>query len=151
MTLVEVLVVLALVGTVAGAVGLSLGAAVRGPDSRGEAELLAARMRLASEEALLTGQAVAFVWSDSEYRFLGLGPDGWAPHAVPLLAEVKTLGGPVRFLNDGGAGGYAVTAEALPVSGTPLALRLGAEGEDSARAIVVIWDGATVTLSEPET
>lgn len=151
MTLVEVLVVLALVGTVAGAVGLSLGAAVRGADPRGEAELLAARMRLASEEALLTGQAVALVWSDSEYRFLELGPDGWAPHAVPLLAEAKPLGGPVRFLNDDDHGGFAVTAEALPASGAPLALRLGAEGEDAASAIVVIWDGVTATLSEPGT
>ena len=139
LTLVEMLVVLALIGVMAGAVGLSLGPATRGPGAQDEARLLAARMRRASEEALLTGQPVALVWTDREYRFVALGVEGWAPHPIPLLAEVKALPGTLRFPEPGA---FAVTGADLPVGGEPLELRL--EGQGS--AAIVTWDGATATM-----
>ena len=142
LTLVEMLVVLALIGVMAGAVGLSLGPAARGPGAQDEARLLAARMRSASEEALLTGQSVALVWTEHDYRFLTLGPDGWRPHSVPLLAEVKALPAALRFPR---SGAFAVTGANLPANGVLLELPLQGSGP----AAVVIWDGATAALEEP--
>jgi general secretion pathway protein H len=141
LTLVEMLVVLALIGVVAGAVGLSLGPAVRGPGAPDEARLLAARMHRASEEALLTGQPVALVWTERDYRFLTLGAEGWAPHSVPLLAQVKALPPALRFA---GSGAFAVTGANLPAGGARLELSL----EGSGPAAVVTWDGVTAALVE---
>lgn len=149
-TLVEILVVLALIGTVASVVGLGLAPASRGLDAREEAELLAARMRRASEEVLLTGQAAALVWSGREYHFLALVDGAWAPHPVPLLAETKTLSGAIHFQGDALRGGFTVNTAALPQSGERLALLLGRESEDPARAVVVTWDGATATVADSD-
>lgn len=142
---------LALIGTVAGAVGLGVGQVGRGADARREAELLAARMRRGTEEAILTGQPVALAWTERDYRFLVLADGAWVPHPVPVLGQPKPLDGGVRFEGDAAAGGaFAVTAAALPAAGTPLVLALGTEGGDPGRAVVVVWDGAAATLTEPE-
>jgi general secretion pathway protein H len=148
-TLVEVLVVLALIGTVASAVGLSLSPTARGTEARGEAELLVARMRRASEETLLTGRPVALVWSERSYRFLALVEGSWIPHPTPLLGEAKTLDAGVLFQGEVPHGGFAVTSAALPAGGSPIALLIGTDGGDPARAVVVSWNGATATLLEP--
>lgn len=148
-TLVEILVVLALIGTVAGAVGLGLGSVAAGTGARDEALLLAARMRRASEEALLTGQAVALVWSDRDYRFEALGSEGWGPHPVPLLSAAKPLDGAIRFLGERERGNFAVAATLIPADGAPLTLLIGAGRGDLSQAVAVTWDGATAVLSEP--
>lgn len=148
MTLVEMLVVLALVATVAGAVALGLGPATRGAGPRDEAQLLAARMRRASEEVVLTGQPVALAWSETAYRFLILANGAWVPHPVPLLGEARTLPSGVRF---GERGTFAVTAAALPAADAPLRLSMRRDGDDPAQAMAVLWDGATAALLEPAT
>lgn len=148
-TLVEILVVLALIGTVASAVGLSLSPTARGTEARSEAELLVVRMRRASEETLLTGQPVAFVWSERDYHFLALVEGNWVPHPTPLLGEAKTLDAGVLFQGEAPRGGFAVTSAALPAGGSPLALLIGTDGGDPAQAVVVSWNGATATVSEP--
>jgi general secretion pathway protein H len=148
-TLVEILVVLALIGTVASAVSLSLSPTARGTEARSEAELLVARMRRASEETLLTGQPVALVWSERDYRFLALMEGSWVAHPSPLLGKAKTLDAGVLFQGEALRGGFAVTSAALPASGSPLVLLIGTNGGDPARAVVVSWNGATGTVSEP--
>lgn len=147
-TLVEILVVLALVGITAGVVGLSLGPSTRGTGARDEAVILTARMRRASEEALLTGQPAALLWSETDYRFVALLEGAWTPHPVPLLAETRSLNGGVRFQGKT-KGGYVVTAAALPADGLALALRLGFDGGDPAKAVEVTWDGAGAEVSKP--
>ncbi len=148
MTLVEMLVVLALVATVAGAVALGLGPATRGAAPREEAQILAARMQRASEEAVLTGQPVALAWSEDAYRFLLLADGAWVPHPVRLLGEARTLPPGMSF---GERGTFAVTAAVLPAAGEPLRLSLRRDGGDPARAVEVLWDGAAATLLEPAT
>lgn len=148
MTLVEMLVVLALVATLAGAVALGLSPATRGVGPHDEAQLLAARMRRASEEALLTGQPVALAWSENGYRFLSLADGVWAPHPVPLLAEERVLPSGMTFEEPGT---FAVTAAVLPEAAEPLRLSLRRDGDDPADAVRVIWNGATATLLEPAT
>ena len=144
-TLVEMLVVLVLVATLAGAVALSLPAA-RGADPLVEAELLAARMRRASEEALLAGAPVALAWDGEGYRFLVSMDGAWTPHPVRLLAETRTLPSGLALA---GEGIFAVTSADLPLDGQPLRLGLGRAGADPVRAVAVTWDGATATVTEP--
>lgn len=147
-TLVEVLVVLALMGIAAGAVGLSLGPAARGTSARAEADLLVARMRRASDEALLAGRPVALAWSDRGYRFMALEDEVWMPHPVPLLGTPKALGGEVVFVGEA-SGSFAVTEAALPARGAALVLEL-APGGDAAGAVAVTWNGATATITDVE-
>lgn len=140
------LVVLALIGVVVGAVGLALGPATRGASAHDEAELLATRMRRASEEALASGAPVALVWTETGYRFVALRDGEWAPHPVPLLAAETALGGSLRFEEPGA---FAVTADDLPATGEPLLLRLGPEG--GGQGLAVAWDGATARVEAPGT
>lgn len=142
--------VLALIGVAAGAVGLGLGPATRGTGARAEADLLAARMRRASEEALLAGEPVALAWSDGGYRFLALQDGAWAPHPVPLLGTPKALSDGLEFADEAPEGSFAVTEAALPAEGAALVLRLKAKGDDPAQAVAVTWDGAVATVSERE-
>lgn len=148
-TLVEVLVVLVLIGAVAGAVGLGFGAGDRDANARTEATLLAARMRLASEEAVLEGRPVALVWSSQAYRFETLAENVWEPHPISLLGTPKVLDARSGFLGEAAAGGaFIVTAAALPESGAPLVIALGPIGAEAATVVRVRWDGATATVLE---
>ena len=148
-TLVEMLVVLVLIGIVAGVVGLSIGATDRTSAVRTEADLLTARMARATEEIVIEGRPIAFVWSAREYRFDALGKDGWAPHPVPVLGKAKALGSGARFLGEATSGGtFVITASALPESGGALALSLGPVAEVAGARVEVTWDGVTARVSE---
>lgn len=76
-TLVELMVVIAIVGMAAGAVVMSL------PDPRPplgvEAERVAARLRLAREEAVLTNRTVALTSDGLSYGFERLEGGQWQP------------------------------------------------------------------------
>ena len=76
LSLVEVLVVLAIVGIMAGVTVLGLGALDRGASGEAEAMRLASRMRLAADEALVTSVPLALVWEEHGYRFLAWDPAG---------------------------------------------------------------------------
>lgn len=110
-TLVEMLVVLAIIGIAAGATVLGLGVATRGVSTEAEAQRLAARIRLAADDAMVTGRAVTLSWDRSGYAFAGAAADepAFAPHALPqgvrldmgrpagsLSLGVDGLGAPVR-------------------------------------------------------
>lgn len=71
MTLVEVLIVLAIVGVSAGAVVLSLGSLDRDTAPQIEANRLADRLRLASDDVLVSGRPIVLVWSPVSYGFEG--------------------------------------------------------------------------------
>ena len=71
MTLVEILIVLAIVGVAAGAVVLSLGSLDRDTGAQLEANRLADRLRLASDHVLVSGRPLIFVWSSDGYAFEG--------------------------------------------------------------------------------
>ncbi|SHF96947.1 general secretion pathway protein H [Loktanella atrilutea] len=138
-TLVEVLVVLVLIGVMAGAVGLSLGPVDRGDALQREATLLAARLNRAADETLLTGDVVAFVWDADGYRFEVQRGADWQPHPVALLAEPHATPGARPTDPDGAAEGrFVVDGDLLPVTGAPLALTLRA---DSGLETLIRFDG----------
>jgi general secretion pathway protein H len=74
-TLIEVLVVVAIIVVIVGLAGVQL---MRGPADavRKESEHLALLLRAAREEAILQGRVYAFGAGHETYRFLRLEPDG---------------------------------------------------------------------------
>lgn len=139
-TLIEVMVVLVLVGIMAGTVGLSLGSVDRGMTAATEATLLTARLNRATDEIVLTGLPMAFIWDETGYRFEVWADGNWIPHPVNMLATPHLLGG-AQFAEGEGrsTGRFAVDGTLLPASGVVLriALRDGT-GSDA----VVTFDGA---------
>ena len=85
------LIVLALVGTLTGAVALSLRGTDREATAKTEIQLLSNRLERAADEALILAEPVAFVWSEHEYRFLTLADGIWVPHPVPILGTPHDL------------------------------------------------------------
>lgn len=74
-TLVEVMTTLAVIGLVAGAVML----AAPGPETRlrSDVERFAARLKLASDQSVLTNRDIAIVSTADGYHFEKLDEDGW--------------------------------------------------------------------------
>ena len=71
MTLVEILVVLAIVGVSAGAVVLGLGSLDRDTGVQIEANRFADRLRLAADDVLVAGRPLSLVWGQDGYAFEG--------------------------------------------------------------------------------
>lgn len=77
MTLVEMLVVLAIVGVAAGATVLGIGAATRAPSVESEARRLSTRLQSVADEAMVSDRPVAFTWDAKSYAFLSAEASGW--------------------------------------------------------------------------
>jgi general secretion pathway protein H len=89
MTLVEILVVLAIVGVMAAVVTLGVGAADRGVGVETEANRLADRLRLAADDVLVTRRPLALAFDGEGYGFVR--PDGATAEGVEALAERHAL------------------------------------------------------------
>lgn len=140
LTLVEVLVVLVLIATVAGAVGLNLGPGRGETMLESELALLRARMERASDEALLAGAPVAFVWSEGNYQFLSWTSRGWVPHDVSILGTPHELPDAIRLRHENARQGqFVITAQLVPAQGAPLVLSIGDGTAVGAERLV--WDG----------
>ena len=130
MTLIEVLIVLAIIGIAAGATVLGLGAATRGVSTASEAQRLASRLRLAADDAMLDDRAIAFVWDEGGYSFAGVGSDeSLAPHRLP------------RGVRLWGSGSAPVGVDG---AGAPIEARL----TSTADTWIVRYDGLTVAAQE---
>ena len=98
MTLVEMLVVIAIVGVSAGMVVLAVGGGRDDAAAQTEANRLADRLRLAADEALIAGRPVMLSMNPTGYGFdAGTGPaEDWAerhelPRGVRLSARQAEL------------------------------------------------------------
>jgi general secretion pathway protein H len=84
-TLVELMVVLAVMGLLAGV------AVWRWPEGSGrvrsDAVALSSRIAAARDQAILSGRAIALEVDASGYRFVQRGEAGWQPVAEPALRE----------------------------------------------------------------
>jgi general secretion pathway protein H len=89
MTLVEILVVLAIVGVMAGVVTLGVGLSDRGMGVESEANRLADRLRLAADDVLVTRRPLALTFDGEGYGFVR--PEGQAAGVVDALAERHAL------------------------------------------------------------
>ncbi|MES2338858.1 MAG: prepilin-type N-terminal cleavage/methylation domain-containing protein [Pseudomonadota bacterium] len=85
MTLVEMLIVLAIVGILSGGVALSIGSATRAPSVESEARRFATRLEAAGDDAMMGDRMVALTVDDSGYGFAKVASDGLIPKGSPKL------------------------------------------------------------------
>lgn len=76
LTLIEMLIVLAIIGVAAGATTLGIGAATRAPSIETEARRLATRLQSAADDAMLGDRTIAFIVEKHGYGFATISADG---------------------------------------------------------------------------
>lgn len=96
-TLLEVLVVLAIVGIIVSFAVISIGGDGRLELAEREAKRLAARVDLAGDEAVLRGRELGVRFSDRDYRFLMLETDAWIPLADDPVFAPRPLEAALRL------------------------------------------------------
>ena len=106
LTLIETLIVLVIIGVMAGVAVLGLGALDRGGRAEAEARRLADRLQLASDQVLVAGAPLAMVWDATGYRFLrwDAGQATWEANGAGLLDRRHALPGALRLERAGVAG-----------------------------------------------
>lgn len=120
MTLVEILVVLAIVGVMAGVVTLGVGLGDRGLGVESEANRLADRLRLASDEVLTTRRPLELAFDAEGYGFVR--GDGQADRVVDALAERHRLPEGIRMTGLGVSSPVTIDPDgAQPVAAFDLA------------------------------
>lgn len=139
-TLVEVLVVLAIIGVMAGIAVVGLGSADRSATAEAEARRLAASIQLAADEALIADRPAALSWDGDGYAFLVWDPAAaqWRGHEGVELAARHELAGDIVLASDDPAGPVALGDRAVPVRFTVTA------GSESWR---VEYDGLTAAAA----
>lgn len=99
MTLIEMLIVLAIIGVAAGAVSLGIGAATRAPNVEAEARRFAVRLQAAADDAMLGDQLIALTTETHGYGFARVGAKGLTPQTEGPLAFHTLPGGMVMTLD----------------------------------------------------
>ena len=100
LTLVEVLVVLAIIGVMSGVAVFGLGGASRGATVQAEAQRLAASVQLASDEALVTDRRLALRWDGRGYSFVQWNGGEWQPHQAESLGARHELPAAMELAGD---------------------------------------------------
>lgn len=146
MTLVEILVVLSIVGVMAGVVSLGVGLGDRGLGVESEANRLADRLRLAADDVLVTRRPLALAFDGEGYRFVR-GTDQ-AAGVTDALAERHSLPAGVRLVGLGVASPLVID----PDGAAPMAAFGLARGDrrwrvefDGLNAVVVPVTGETAS------
>lgn len=141
MTLIEMLIVLAIIGVAAGAVTLGIGAATRAPNVETEARRLATRLQAAADDAMLGDQLIALTTEPNGYGFAQMGPNGLVPRTDDALAFHRLPGGMAMTLS-------AAPPVVLGVDGTGQALSATIVGGDQRWRVE--YDGVTAhAMPEP--
>ncbi|WP_268794943.1 MULTISPECIES: prepilin-type N-terminal cleavage/methylation domain-containing protein [unclassified Sphingomonas] len=99
MTLIEMLIVLAIIGVAAGAVSLGIGAATRAPNVEAEARRFAVRLQAAADDAMLGDQLIALTTETHGYGFAQVGARGLTPRTDGPLGFHTLPGGMVMTLD----------------------------------------------------
>lgn len=99
-TLVEMLVVLAIIAVMAGAVSVGIGSVTRAPSVETEARRLASRLQAAADDAMLGDRMVAFTAEKHGYGFASFAPGGkMVARTDEALGYHQLPGGIVMTLN----------------------------------------------------
>ncbi len=140
LTLVEMLVVLAIIGIVSGMAVLGLGAA-GGRGAEVEARRLAARLTLATDEAMVTDRMLALDWNRDGYRFVS-----WDPASRRWLSDRDASWGDQHDLPGGMS--LAITPASSPLilsgdgTGAPMDVVIGT----AKRRWRIAFDGIGTTV-----
>ena len=139
MTLVEILVVLSIVGVMAGITVLSVGIGDRGVSLESEANRLADRLRLASDETLVTRRPLTLAFDPGGYQFVRDATAGGA-EASEALRDRHGLPDGVRLIGLDVASPMAID----PDGATPVATFAISQGDDGWQ---VQFDGLNATVA----
>lgn len=145
MTLVEMLVVLAIIGLTAGASVLALGSGA-GLDGQSEARRLQARLQLAADAAMISDAPLALSLKPGGYGILDWNPraNAWQPRVEGVLGEVHTL---PRGMTVTSRDGRALLPIDADDRGDDIALVLQA----GSKSWIVAFDGLTARVQQPAT
>lgn len=139
-TLVEMLIVLAIIGVMAGAVALSVGSATRAPSVESEARRLATTLQAAADDAMQGDRTIAFVIEKDGYGFatvqgkamVPLKQGGLAFHRLPagivvtlnvtppVLLGVDGVGQPMSAVLESGTQRWVVTYDGMTATAMPM-------------------------------
>jgi len=113
MTLIEMIVVLAIIGITASAAVLSLGTGQNGND-QAEARRLAARLQLASDTAMVSDRALAVSITPRSYAIVERddGARNWQATTLAGLGETRTLPRGTTLSTDAGTTVLPLSADA---------------------------------------
>lgn len=146
MTLVEMLVVLAIIGVMAGITVLAAGAGTGARATETEARRLVARLQLAADEAMVTDRKLAFIAQDGGYRFIRWDKqnDAWRPDTVEELGALHIPAQDIKLETNTGGRPLPIGADG---GGNPLTARFIGSG----RQATVTFDGtgARLAMSAP--
>jgi len=141
MTLVEMLIVLAIISIASGGVALAIGSATRAPSIESEARRFATRLEAAGDDAMLGDRMIALTVDDSGYGFARVASDGVIPKGAPTLDY------------HGLPGGIAMTLDQAP----PLVLGVDGLSKPLTATLVsgdqtwiVRYDGLTSTVARAD-
>ncbi len=143
LTLIETLIVLVIMAIMAGVATLTAGVLDPGRRAGTEASLLAIRLGLAVDEALVTARPQAMVWDEGGYRFLAWNPKQgmWSASAQPILARRHDLPSALRLESERDPAPIVIMPDLT--QGIPAMLRISG----SASASRVAFDGFAATVS----
>lgn len=120
-TLVEMLVVLAILGTAVGAAMLAIPRKTDDPSAMREAQLLQTRLVTALDASMASLRPARMVWTTDGYVFEEWDGSDWQSHLSPVLAERHILPGSVSLEN---AGTLTISPDVLPPKDGPVQLVL---------------------------
>lgn len=142
MTLVEILVVLAIIAITASVSVLAMGgdSNLRGVT---EAKRIEARLQLAADQTMIDGMPRALSITAEEYRFLQLDPatGRWTPLDDRVLAEPFDIPEDMHLRSDDGQSIYPLGADG---SGQPFVLNL----DWKERSWTIAFDGVTARMEQ---
>ena len=96
-TLIEILVVVFIIGVILGFATLSLSGRALDDKAQEEARRLAEVLRLARDEASMTGFELGWRRTDKGYEFLALADEGWTPYGASTPLRPRDLPEPLRL------------------------------------------------------
>lgn len=139
-TLIEMLIVLAIIAVMAGAVALSVGSVTRAPSVEAEARRLATRLQAAADDAMIGDKTIAFTIEKDGYGFATVNgkemvprtDEGLAFHRLPAgmvvtlnvnpptLLGVDGVGQPLRAVLESGEQSWAVVYDGMTATAMPM-------------------------------
>ena len=132
------MIVLAIIGVMAGAVALSVGSITRAPSVEAEARRLATRLQAGADDAMMGDRTLAFTTQEDGYGFATVTPAGMVPRTDEGLAFHRLPAGMVVTLN-------VTPPVVLGVDGS--GMPLSAVLENGQQRWMVTYDGITATAA----
>ena len=146
-TLIEVLVVLAVIGVATGATMLGLNATDRSTRAEAEATRLARNLSLGVDEALLNGTPLALIWDAGGYSFIAWSAvdENWGPANGAGLSTRHDLRAPVAMALQGAPLPPRPLLIASSGIGPAVAFEFASTAANSSQSWLVAFDGFSAT------